>query len=207
DFSELMLQISYLSEKEAFYWFKESLKPWAKQDLCRQCITKPKETGNSRGDHEEDEQVKDGNCKNSGNEKPPNEKWKPNNKLKGPVKCFICDGLHIVRDCPKKFTLSVVKGNDELGKAIMRLGSIMHSIKAKEVRENEKKSIKYLCCGPHRMQDYLEQFKMSIINKEDEAKLVEDKVLKLGSMILNSTKAKRDRKQKWLMYVDINIAG
>ncbi|MBA0670091.1 hypothetical protein Goklo_007356, partial [Gossypium klotzschianum] len=38
-FSELMLQISDLSEKEAFYWFEDGLKPWAKHELRRQGIT------------------------------------------------------------------------------------------------------------------------------------------------------------------------
>ncbi|MBA0671583.1 hypothetical protein Goklo_024438, partial [Gossypium klotzschianum] len=38
-FSELMLQISDLSEKESFYWFEDGLKPWAKHELRRQGIT------------------------------------------------------------------------------------------------------------------------------------------------------------------------
>ncbi|MBA0746116.1 hypothetical protein Gogos_008659 [Gossypium gossypioides] len=38
DFSELMLQISDLSVKEIFYWFKDGLKQWAKQKLHRQGI-------------------------------------------------------------------------------------------------------------------------------------------------------------------------
>ncbi|MBA0614931.1 hypothetical protein Godav_015145 [Gossypium davidsonii] len=32
-FSELMLQISNLSEKEVFYWFEDGLKPWAKNEF------------------------------------------------------------------------------------------------------------------------------------------------------------------------------
>ncbi|MBA0735701.1 hypothetical protein Gogos_019522, partial [Gossypium gossypioides] len=38
-FSELILQISDLSEKEAFYWFEDRLKLWAKHELRRQGIT------------------------------------------------------------------------------------------------------------------------------------------------------------------------
>ncbi|PPS12026.1 hypothetical protein GOBAR_AA08605 [Gossypium barbadense] len=45
-----------------------------------------------------------------------------------------------------------------------------------------------------------------MISKGVEAK-PESETLKLGSMILNSVKVKRDRKLKRLMYVDINIAG
>ncbi|MBA0683543.1 hypothetical protein Goari_025192 [Gossypium aridum] len=60
--------------------------------------SKPNETDNSRGDHEEKGQVK--NCnevndKTSGNRKPHNGKWKPNNKLNRPMKCFLCDGPHM----------------------------------------------------------------------------------------------------------------
>ncbi|KAK8346069.1 hypothetical protein V6Z12_A07G190200 [Gossypium hirsutum] len=39
EFSELMLQISDLNEKEAFYWFEDGLKMWAKQELHRLDIT------------------------------------------------------------------------------------------------------------------------------------------------------------------------
>ncbi|KAH1121345.1 hypothetical protein J1N35_004505 [Gossypium stocksii] len=53
--------------------------------------------------------------------------------------------------------------------------------------------------------DYPERSNISITNKE-EVDPIESKVLKLGSMILNSTKIKRDNNQKRLMYVDINIA-
>ncbi|MBA0644993.1 hypothetical protein Goklo_013155, partial [Gossypium klotzschianum] len=34
-----MLQISDLSEKEAFYWYEDGLKPWVKHELRRQGIT------------------------------------------------------------------------------------------------------------------------------------------------------------------------
>ncbi|KAH1031910.1 hypothetical protein J1N35_044084 [Gossypium stocksii] len=80
EFSELMLQVLDLSEKEAFYWFEGGLKPWVKHELCRQGITeltvamaevesfvelgpmkdklessKPNGKGNGKGNHEEDE--------------------------------------------------------------------------------------------------------------------------------------------------------
>ncbi|KAH1114207.1 hypothetical protein J1N35_007585 [Gossypium stocksii] len=49
-------------------------------------------------DHEKewDKNGNDGNGKNSGNGK-----WKPNNKLKEPVKCFLCDGCGIVYNNPR----------------------------------------------------------------------------------------------------------
>ncbi|MBA0753849.1 hypothetical protein Gogos_020557 [Gossypium gossypioides] len=51
------------------------------------------------------------------------------------------------------------------------------------------------------------RFKLSAIKKEDEAELVHDRVLRLGSMIFNFPKEKKDLKQKWLIIVDIDIAG
>ncbi|MBA0577478.1 hypothetical protein Golob_024962 [Gossypium lobatum] len=96
---------------------------------------------NGGGDHEEEGQVKNcngGNGKNGDNGKPHNGKWKANNKMKGLVKYFLCDGLHIMRDCPKKSAL-FVEVNDEPDKETMRLGSIMHSLEAKRVRENGRR--------------------------------------------------------------------
>ncbi|MBA0754275.1 hypothetical protein Gogos_021584, partial [Gossypium gossypioides] len=76
-----MLQISDLSEKEAFYWFEDGLKSWTKHELRRQRITeltvamaeaesfvelgltkdkfessKPNGKGNDERNHEEDEE-------------------------------------------------------------------------------------------------------------------------------------------------------
>lgn len=45
------------------------------------------------------------------------------------------------------------------------------------------------------------------IYKEYKAEHDEERVLRLGSMILNYAKVKRDHKQKQLMFMDINIAG
>ncbi|MBA0647839.1 hypothetical protein Goklo_015652, partial [Gossypium klotzschianum] len=163
-FNELMLQISELSGKKIFYWLKYRLKPWAKQKLHRLSITeltvavaeaesfielglkkdkfefsKPKETGNGRGDHEEDGNKNNRNGKNDGNERLHNGKVKPNNRSNGPIKCFLCDGPYMVRDYPKKSMFSAIGGDDELDKAFMRLGSIVCFIEAKRVKENEKK--------------------------------------------------------------------
>ncbi|KAK5771550.1 hypothetical protein PVK06_047767 [Gossypium arboreum] len=55
-----------------------------------------------------------------------------------------------------------------------------------------------------RMRDCLKRPKRSTISKEDEVEL-ENEALKLRSMILNFAKAKRDHKQKGLIYVNINI--
>ncbi|KAH1032115.1 hypothetical protein J1N35_044289 [Gossypium stocksii] len=74
-----------------------------------------------------------------------------------------------------------------------------HLSKLRELKRIKKKSVDYfLCCGLHRMWDCPELSKISTTNKE-KAEPVESKVLKHGSMILSSTKVKRDRKQKGLI--------
>ncbi|KAH1032263.1 hypothetical protein J1N35_044437, partial [Gossypium stocksii] len=84
------------------------------------------------------------------------------------MKCFVCDGLHMVR-CLKKSVLSTVEGDNEPNRAYTRLGLVMHFDEAKRVIENEKKLL-------------------SAITKEDEVELVESEALKFGSLILNYTK-------------------
>ncbi|MFQ6621843.1 hypothetical protein Gotur_002517 [Gossypium turneri] len=174
---ELMLQISDLSEKQAFLWFEVGLKPWVKQELRRQGIieitiamtevesfielglkkdkfksSKPKEIDNGGRNHEEDGNENGGNVKNCGNGKPPNGKWKPNNKIKGPVKCFLCNGSHMVRDYPKKYMFYAIKKDDVLDNVTLRLGSVVYSVEANRVKENEKKPVKcFLCSGSHKM--------------------------------------------------------
>ncbi|KAK5845465.1 hypothetical protein PVK06_001652 [Gossypium arboreum] len=74
----------------------------------------------------------------------------------------------------------------------MRLGSITHSVEGKRVRESEKKQVQcFFYSGPYRMQDYLERSRLSTTSKKFETKL-DSEVSKLGSMILNPVKAKKD---------------
>ncbi|KAG8474172.1 hypothetical protein CXB51_034125 [Gossypium anomalum] len=95
--------------------------------------SKPKEKSNCGGNHEEDGNENGGNSKNDSNGKPPNGKWKPINRLKGLVKCFFCDGLHMVKDCLKKSALFAIEGDDESDRASMRLGLIVCFVEAKRV--------------------------------------------------------------------------
>ncbi|KAK5839181.1 hypothetical protein PVK06_007951 [Gossypium arboreum] len=57
------------------------------------------------------------------------------------------------------------------------------------------------------MRDYPQRSMFFKTYKDDKAKPDEERVLRLGSMILNFAKVKRDRKKKRLMFVDINIAS
>ncbi|MBA0814710.1 hypothetical protein Gohar_020520, partial [Gossypium harknessii] len=100
EFSELILQIFDLGEKETFFSFLDGLKSWAKQELQQKDkfeSSKPKEKGNYGGDEGHGENRNVNGC----NGKPHNRKWKSNNKPKGPMKCFFCEGLHMARDYSK----------------------------------------------------------------------------------------------------------
>ncbi|KAG8498201.1 hypothetical protein CXB51_006628 [Gossypium anomalum] len=199
-FSELMLQISDLSEKEAFYWFEDGLKPWAKHELRRQGITEltiamaeaesfvelgptkdkfessqPNRKGNGERNHEEDEEghsddghstdstsgnekprdVKRGTDSLSGNERPRDAKQRSNNPRdkRKKIKCFLCQGPHMLRKCPKRSMMSVIQKKDE---------------------------------------------------PKEEAKPIEGKPSRVNSMVL-IPKTRNDR--GGLMFVDINIAG
>ncbi|KAK8264107.1 hypothetical protein V6Z12_D12G086400 [Gossypium hirsutum] len=127
EFNELMLQISDMDKKEAFFSFMDGLKPWAKQELQRRGVqeltkamsvaeslaefggkkdnansSKPRfnQKGNSGGDKERPTR--------NGNSKKPWEKRKS-----GPISCFHCDGPHIIRDCPKKAALTTMEAKGE----------------------------------------------------------------------------------------------
>ncbi|MBA0876482.1 hypothetical protein Goshw_014653, partial [Gossypium schwendimanii] len=129
DFSELMFQISDLSMVETESFFEIG----PRKDKFE--IFKPKKMSNGRGDPEEEREVKNGNGdndKNDSNGRSHNGKWKPNN-IMGTVKCFLFNGSHMVRDCSRKFVLSVINEDDELNKATMRLGLIVHSIEFNRV--------------------------------------------------------------------------
>ncbi|MBA0618587.1 hypothetical protein Godav_027907, partial [Gossypium davidsonii] len=62
--------------------------------------------------------------------------------IKGAIEFFHCDGSYMMWDCLKKSTFSAIRCNDELDRASMRIDSIVHSVEAKRIRENEKKLVK-----------------------------------------------------------------
>ncbi|MBA0787846.1 hypothetical protein Gotri_024982, partial [Gossypium trilobum] len=108
--------------------------------------SKSKERGVCKTNHKEDVINGNGNGDNSGNEKPRVRNKKPKRK-RDKLKCFLCDGPHMLKKCPKKSALK----EKSVGKALV-LGSSARGVKANEAK-NEKKSVEcFLCHGPHRLQ-------------------------------------------------------
>lgn len=167
EFIEMMLQITNVSEKETFFFFIDVLKPWVKQKLERRGVqellkvvivaeslielvprkdkfksSKPKEKGNDGEDKDRQVEFNNDNDGHSDNEKPQNEKRKSDKpwEKKRSLKCFICEGSRMVKDCSKRSLFSTIK--DEPEKAPMRLGSIVYGVEVKRGDKNEKKPVK-----------------------------------------------------------------
>ncbi|KAH1081943.1 hypothetical protein J1N35_021704 [Gossypium stocksii] len=110
-------------------------------------FSKSEERGVYEKDHNKDVVDGNDNDNNGGNGKPQVGKKKPNKKRDN-LKCFLCDGPHILKKCPKKSALS--KKEKPVGKAL-GLCSSVKGVEAKEA-ESEKKPVKcFLCHGPHRL--------------------------------------------------------
>ncbi|MBA0880542.1 hypothetical protein Goshw_011999 [Gossypium schwendimanii] len=113
-----MLQVSKVIEREALLAFQKGLKPWVKQELGlgkdKLGSSKSDERGVCEMDYKEDSVDSNGNCNNGGNTKPRVGKKKP--KRKGTkLKCFLCDGPHMLKKCLRKYVLK----EKPVGKALV----------------------------------------------------------------------------------------
>ncbi|MBA0879530.1 hypothetical protein Goshw_025707 [Gossypium schwendimanii] len=104
------------------------------------------------------------------NRKPRVGKKKPKRK-RDKLKCFLCDGLHMLKKFLKKFALkekpmgkalcprkSIIEGNDGVDKELKKLGSSKGNAEAKRVKRGKKKQVKcFLYHGPHELRNYPKQ--------------------------------------------------
>ncbi|KAK8292831.1 hypothetical protein V6Z11_D06G146200 [Gossypium hirsutum] len=150
EFSELMLQILDLNENEAFYWFEDELKMWAKQELRCLGITdltvamaeaekfydvggrkfdnsdaskpKPRPKGNGRRDKEQTERNGEAPRANGG-------------RLcdkKGPMKCYLYQGPHRLSVCPKKAAFNAMEAREGADYDTKSLSAILGGVDDKE---------------------------------------------------------------------------
>ncbi|KAK5843186.1 hypothetical protein PVK06_005630 [Gossypium arboreum] len=132
--------------------------------------SKSEERGVCEGNHNEDtDEYGNGNSDNCGNRKPQVGKKKPKRK-RDKLKCFLCDGPHMLKKCPIKCMLRKISVDKALG-----LGSSARDVEAKEA-ESEKKPVEcFLCHGPHKLRKCLRK---SVIDGNDG---VDTESKKLGS--------------------------
>ncbi|XP_016699949.1 uncharacterized protein [Gossypium hirsutum] len=96
--------------------------------------SKSEERGVCEMNHKEDIVDGNGNGNNGGNGKPRVGKKKPKRK-RDKLKCFLCDGPHMLKKCQKKFALK-----EKLVDKALVLGLSARGVKAKEA-ETEKKPV------------------------------------------------------------------
>ncbi|KAK5832319.1 hypothetical protein PVK06_016120 [Gossypium arboreum] len=212
EFKELILQSSDMTEREAMLAFQEGLKPWVRQEVEQRGVqklseamkvvvsvvklglekdklgsSKSEERGICEENHKEDtDEYGNGNGDNCGNGKPRVGKKKPK-KRRDKLKCFLCDGPHILKKCPIKSALR----KKPVGKAL-GLGSSARGVEAKEA-ESEKKPVEcFLCHGPHRLRKCPRK---SVIEENDGA---DKEPKKLGSSKgkAEAKRAKRSKKKR-----------
>ncbi|MBA0642277.1 hypothetical protein Goklo_026699 [Gossypium klotzschianum] len=209
ELKELMLQVLEVTEREALLAFQNGLKPWVRQveqrgvqklseamtvvkSLVKLGLGKDK-LGFSKSeersvcvmDHKENIVDGNGNSDNGGNGKPRVEKKKPKRK-RDKLRCFLCDGPHMLKKCSKK---SVHK-EKPMGKALV-IGSSARGVEVKEAK-SEKPVECFLCHGLHRLQKCLRK---SAIEGNDGA---DKEPKKLGSSRgkVEAKRAKRSEKKR-----------
>ncbi|MBA0665128.1 hypothetical protein Goklo_005035 [Gossypium klotzschianum] len=151
-------------------------------------------------DHNKD--VVDGNDNddNSGNEKPRVRKKKCKRK-RDKLKCFLCDSLHMLKKCPKKFVLK----EKLVGKALV-LSSNARGVEAKEAKSEKKRVECFLCHGLHKLRKCPRK---SVIEGNNRAN---NEPKKFGSIKgkVEAKRAKRSKKKRvkcflYLVYMSCEI--
>ncbi|RVW52988.1 hypothetical protein CK203_072671 [Vitis vinifera] len=109
EFSSLMLEIPNMTEEELLFNFMDNLQGWAEQELRRRGVqdlatamaVAESLTDYKRGDSSKVESLEDSHTMGGGDEAERKE-FTPK------IKCFLCDGPHWARDCPKRKALSAM---------------------------------------------------------------------------------------------------
>ncbi|MBA0671703.1 hypothetical protein Goklo_029267, partial [Gossypium klotzschianum] len=127
-----------------------------------------------------------GNGDDGGNGKLRVEKKKPKRK-RDKLKCFLCDGSHMLKKCLKKFALK----EKLVGKALI-LGSSARGVKTKEAKSKKKPVEYFFCHGPHRLQKCPRK---SVISGND-GSYKEPKKLGSSKRKVEGKRAKRSKKKR-----------
>ncbi|KAK8316340.1 hypothetical protein V6Z12_A13G036700 [Gossypium hirsutum] len=137
-------------------------------------------------DHKEDSMDGNGNGDNGGNRKPRVGKKKPKRK-RDKLKCFLCDGPHMLKKCPRKSALK----QKPVGKALV-LGLSARGVEAKGAKSEKKPVECFLCQGPHR----LRKCPKKSVTEENEGADKEPKKLGSSKGKAEAKRAKRSKKKR-----------
>ncbi|MBA0875402.1 hypothetical protein Goshw_014918 [Gossypium schwendimanii] len=147
-----------VTEKEALLAFQNGLKLWVRQEVEQRGVEKLSEAMTVVESMVKLGLGKDKLGSSNGNGKPRVGKKKPKRKL-DKLKCFLCDGPHMLKKCLKKFALkekslgkalcmrkSVIEGKDEADKEPKKLGLSKGKANAKRAKRSKKKRVKCFFC-------------------------------------------------------------
>ena len=137
EFTTLSLEIEDMSEKDSLFYFMDGLKDWARVELERRnvqdlnaaiaeaealndCSTQSKEKKANQGKSGGDKSGQRSQGRKEEGQRKPSNTDKRNKSSGGKTEapkpkspCFICDGPHWVRDCPKRKTLNAIMSQHE----------------------------------------------------------------------------------------------
>ncbi|KAL5775964.1 hypothetical protein ACOSP7_013524 [Xanthoceras sorbifolium] len=152
EFSSLMLEVPNMSDDELLFNFMDNLQPWAEVELRRRNVQNLAEAiaiAESLIDYRrseppkkkppQDNHGKGGGDKGKGPYKPPSGKEKGKQKegqgkkdIKPKTNCFLCDGPHWARECPKRKAINALVDEREKEMEESHMGSlrILTAIKA-----------------------------------------------------------------------------
>ncbi|KAL5808962.1 hypothetical protein ACOSQ3_029653 [Xanthoceras sorbifolium] len=144
EFSSLMLEVPNMSDDELLFNFMDNLQPWAEVELRRcnvQNLAEAIAIAESLIDYRrseppkkkppQDNHGKGGGDKGKGPYKPPSGKDKGKQKegqgkkdIKPKTNCFLCDGPHWARECPKRKAINALVDEREKEMEESHMGSL-----------------------------------------------------------------------------------
>ena len=120
EYSSAALEFHDMAENDKVFNFIMGLKPWACNEVRRQKINTLEEAlaaVDRMVDHFEetfdDKKKKSEKPKEKKNDDTP--KPDDGSKMKKPLKCWLCEGPHMVKNCPSKLKVAMVAQSDDEG--------------------------------------------------------------------------------------------
>nr|CAN80593.1 hypothetical protein VITISV_040475 [Vitis vinifera] len=160
EFSTLMLEIPNMAEEELLFNFMDNLQSWAEQEL-RRCVESLVDY--RRGDSSKPKPPSKGNQAKGGGDKRSQGHTSKEGSSKGPsskdgkgkdkrkefmprTNCFLCDGPHWARDCPKRKALNaMIEEKEQEGDAKVGSLQLLNALKAKPMPKTpQNKGLMYV---------------------------------------------------------------
>ncbi|XP_068663055.1 uncharacterized protein [Aristolochia californica] len=155
-----------MSDKDRLFSFLAGLKPWAETELRRREVkslavaiataeklteyerksednaTRPSKDNSYNGQKKKKKPEKERERTEPSDTRHTNSKKKDDKgkSFKRPLKCFICEGEHMARDCPKKKLLNAAQFESEKEKPRMGALSLLNVVRSKEPKASVKEA-------------------------------------------------------------------